>query len=172
MTFCWWMIYLNIDASGCALPPSGHLNNYFDTPLHIGSHFRQDRQMQSLHNFRSLIVEVVTHLLHAQERRVIFRSPAEMWSCRAKNGALVCATVGRSTRSQSTLKSQYDALVIGGGGFCSKSIITAKVENINFYNVLFCFLAMYLCNVTCQNKVHSNSNHLWFYLYFFQTITL
>lgn len=66
-----------------------------------------------------------------------------MWTCRAKNGASVLGTVVRFTRSHTTLKSQYDAVIIGGGRFCSEFAITADVENIKFYNILFRFLEIY-----------------------------
>lgn len=53
-----------------------------------------------------------------------------MWTSGVKNGAPVLRTVVGLRRSYATRKSQYDALVIGGGGFCSEVAKTANVENI------------------------------------------
>lgn len=73
-----------------------------------------------------------------------------MWTCRAKNGVSLLGKVVKFTRSRSTQKSQYDALVIGGGGFCSEFTITANVESIHaseytlsLQNILFRFLEIY-----------------------------
>lgn len=52
-------------------------------------------------------------------------TPAEMWTARTQNTAAAFGTVTRSTRRHDTLKSQYDALVIGGGGFCAEVTISA-----------------------------------------------
>lgn len=60
-----------------------------------------------------------------------------MWICRAKNGASDVRTVVRFTRSHATLKSQYDALVIGGGGSCLEFAIIANVKNFKFYSLHF-----------------------------------
>lgn len=62
-----------------------------------------------------------------------------MWTCRAKNGASDVRTVVRLTRSHATLKSQYDALVIGGGGSCLEFAIIANVKNFKFYSIHFRF---------------------------------
>lgn len=60
------------DQGVCSLPPSGHFNNYFTTRLLKGSHFLQDRQMQSLQNFDHVIVGIGTLSLQAQGRGVNF----------------------------------------------------------------------------------------------------
>lgn len=85
-----------------------------------------------------------------------------MWSSQLKNGTSVLRTAVRFTRSYAPLKSEYDALVVGGGGFCSGFATTAYVENftINF----FAFLRVtFLCNLSEYCTVHKSSNRLNFY---------
>lgn len=59
-----------------------------------------------------------------------------MWTSRTKNAAAF-GTVTRFTRRHLVIKSQYDALVIGGGGFCAEFAIGSDVDIINLFNILF-----------------------------------
>lgn len=75
-----------------------------------------------------------------------------MWTFQSKNGSSVLGKVLRFTRSHTTMKSKYDALVIGGGGFCSAFSVTADVEHLKFYNTFSLSWDLFLC-VTCLNIV-------------------
>lgn len=59
-----------------------------------------------------------------------------MWIRRTKNAAAF-GTVTRFTRRHLAMKSQYDALVIGGGGFCAEFALSADVDIFNKFNILF-----------------------------------
>lgn len=64
-----------------------------------------------------------------------------MWTCQTKISAAF-GTVTRFTRRYVTIKSQYDALVIGGGGFCAEF---AKIADAGFFrssNVDRCYLLL------------------------------